>query len=60
MDRLSLGAGIFFSALAVLVLAGVPLSAAVFRDGGLAWVVLIGLGVLLLAGEIRKARRRPR
>jgi hypothetical protein len=60
VDRVSLVAGLFFTALAVVVLAGVPLSASVFRDGGLAWVVLIGLGVLLLAGEIRKARRRPR
>ena len=58
VDRVSLVAGLFFSVLAIAVLAGAPLSAAVFRDGGLAWVVLIGLGVLLLAGEIRKARRR--
>ena len=51
-------AGLFFTALAVVLLAGVPLSAAVFRDGGLLWAVLIALGVLLLAGELRKARRR--
>ena len=60
MDRVSLGAGLFFTALAVLVLAGVPLSAAVFRDGGLAWVVLIGLGVLLLASRGPQGPRRAR
>jgi hypothetical protein len=58
VDKVSLVAGLFFTVLAAVVLAGVPLSAAVFRDGGLAWVVLIGLGVLLLATEIRKVRRR--
>jgi hypothetical protein len=58
VDRVALVAGGLFTALAVLVLAGVPLSAAVFRDGGLVWAVLIALGVLLLVGELRRARRR--
>lgn len=58
VDKVSLVAGLLFTALAVLVLAGVPLSAAVFRDGGLLWAALIALGVLLLATELRKARRR--
>jgi hypothetical protein len=58
VDKVSLVFGLFFSALAVVLLAGVPLSAGVFRDGGLLWAVLIALGVLLLAGELRKARRR--
>jgi hypothetical protein len=58
VDRVSLVAGLVFTVLAVLALSGVPLSAAVFRDGGLLWAALIALGVLLLAGELRKARRR--
>jgi hypothetical protein len=58
VDRISLGAGLFFSVLAVLAMAGVPLSPRVFGDGGLLWAALIALGVLLLAGELRKARRR--
>jgi hypothetical protein len=58
VDRVALVAGGLFTALAVLVLSGVPLSAAVFRDGGLVWAVLIALGVLLLVGELRRARRR--
>ena len=58
VDRVSLVAGLVFTALAVLVLSGVPLSAAVFRDGGLLWAALIALGVLLLATELRRARTR--
>jgi hypothetical protein len=57
VDRVSLVAGLLFTALAVVVLAGVPLSPAVFSGGGLLWAVLIALGVLLLAAELRKARR---
>jgi hypothetical protein len=58
VDKVSLVAGLFFSVLAVVLMAGVPVSATVFRDGGLLWAVLIALGVLLLAGELRKARHR--
>jgi hypothetical protein len=58
VDRVSLVFGLVFSVLAIVALAGVPLSAAVFRGGGLLWAALIALGVLLLAGELRKARRR--
>jgi len=60
VDKVSLVAGLFFTALAVVLLAGVPLSSGVFRDGGLLWAVLIALGVLLLASELRKVRRRSR
>ena len=58
VDRVSLVFGLVFTVLAIVALAGVRLSAAVFRDGGLLWAALIALGVLLLAGELRKARRR--
>jgi hypothetical protein len=57
VDRISLGAGLLFCVLAVVAMAGVPLPPRLF-GGGLLWAVLIALGVLLLAGELRKARHR--
>jgi hypothetical protein len=58
VDRVTLVVGLLFTALAVLVLAGVDLSSGLFWDGGLIWVVLLGAGVALLVTELRRARRR--
>src|SRR5689334_13159289 len=54
LDKVSLVAGLLFTVLALLALSGVSFSGAVFSGGGLLWAVLIALGVLLLAGELRK------
>ena len=56
VDRFAVGAGAVFMVLAVLALAGVELTLGVF-DGGLLWLVLIGLGVALLVKELRRPRR---
>ena len=58
VDRVTLVVGLLFSALAVLVLAGVDLSSGLFWNGGLIWVVFLGAGVALLVTELRRARRR--
>ena len=50
-------AGVLFILLAVLLMAGVDLSADWF-DHGVAWIILVGAGVALLVNELRKARRR--
>jgi hypothetical protein len=58
VDRVTLVVGVLFSALAVLVLAGVDLSSGPFWDDALLWVVLLGAGVALLVTELRRARNR--
>ena len=50
-------AGLLFIVLAVLLMTGVDVSADWF-DHGVAWILLVGAGVVLLVNELRKARRR--
>jgi hypothetical protein len=59
--RVDLGAlipGVIFTVLAIVLMTGVDLRFGLWRDGGFAWVLLIGGGVALLVSELRKARRR--
>ena len=59
--RVDLGAlipGVVFSLLAIVLMTGVDLRFGLWRDGGFAWVLLIGGGIALLISELRKARRR--
>ena len=59
--RVDLGAlipGIVFIVLAIVLMTGVDLPFALWRDGGFVWVLLIGGGIALLLSELRKARRR--
>ena len=59
--RVDLGAlipGVVFTLLAIVLMAGVDLRFGLWRDGGFAWVLLIGGGIALLVSELRKARRR--
>ena len=58
VDLVALAAGVVFTVLAIVLMTGVDLPGSLFRDGGLAWVLLIGAGVLLLLSELRKLRRR--
>jgi hypothetical protein len=58
VDLVALVPGSFFCVLAIVLMTGVHLPLALFRDGGVAWVLLIGAGVLLLLGELRKRGRR--
>ena len=57
VDAVSLIAGLLFIALAVLLMSGVDVSLDWFGHG-IAWILLIGAGLGLLANEIRRARRR--
>jgi hypothetical protein len=57
VDLVALIPGVFFSLLAIAVLTGAGLPLRVFGDGGFLWIVLIGLGALLLVKELRKSRR---
>ena len=57
-DLATLVTGLLFVVLAVLGLSGADLPLEWFEDGGVLWVVLIGLGVSLLLSELRRARRR--
>jgi hypothetical protein len=57
VDRVSLVVGVFFSLVAVLVLAGVDLDAGWIWGGGLLWVVLLVGGGALLVTELRRSRR---
>ena len=58
VDLVALVPGVLFAVLAVTVMIGAELPQVFFRDGGLFWVALIGLGIALLVSELRKARRR--
>jgi hypothetical protein len=58
VDLVALIPGLIFVALAIVFLAGVDLPITIFRDGGVAWIVLIGAGVALLINELRKSRNR--
>ena len=58
VDLVALIPGLFFCVLAIVLMTGVHLPFALFQDGGVVWVLLIGAGVLLLLGELRKRARR--
>jgi hypothetical protein len=58
VDLTALIPGLLFVSIAVLFMSGAELPLTFWRTGGILWVVLIGLGVLLLISELRKARRR--
>lgn len=55
-DPVALVFGVIFVGLAVILMTGVTIPGLLFRGGGILWAVLIAGGVLLLAGELRKAR----
>ena len=57
VDPVPLVVGLLFIALAVLFMSGVDVSLDWFGRG-IAWVLLIGAGILLLLNELRKSRRR--
>jgi hypothetical protein len=58
IDLVALVPGVAFVLLALVVLAGGSLPAALFRNGGVLWGLLIVAGVLMLSSELRKARSR--
>jgi ABC-type Fe3+ transport system permease subunit len=58
VDLVALIPGVFFCVLAILLMTGVSFPLFLFRDGGVAWILLIGAGVLLLLSELRKARMK--
>jgi hypothetical protein len=59
-DPVSLVLGVAFMVWAVVLMAGVHLPTAVWRDGGLGWVLLVVGGLALMVTEVRRARRRGR
>jgi hypothetical protein len=58
VDLVALVFGTVFVVLAATLMSGVRLSSGLFHHGGILWALLIAAGVALLAGELRKARRR--
>lgn len=58
VDAVALVAGIAFTVIALAGLIGVQAPLDLLAGGGLLWVVLIGAGVALLVGELRRTRRR--
>ena len=50
--------GIVFVVLAVVLMTGIDLPVGLWRNGGFAWVLLIGGGIALLLSELRRARGR--
>ena len=58
VDLVALVPGVFFSLLAIVLLAGVQVPLRLFDHGGVLWVLLIGAGVALLVRELRRARPR--
>lgn len=57
-DVVALVAGLVFVVLALVGLAGPHLDLGVLSGGGILWVLVVGAGVALLAGELRRARGR--
>ncbi|MGZ4570917.1 MAG: hypothetical protein ACXVX8_08300 [Blastococcus sp.] len=57
VDLVALVPGIVFVVLAVVLMTGVNLPTTLFRHGGVLWILLIGGGVALLIGELRRTRR---
>jgi hypothetical protein len=60
VDLSALIPGVVFITLAIVLMTGVDLPLGLWKDGGFAWVLLIGGGVALLVTELRKARRQRR
>ena len=58
IDLVALVPGVAFITIAILVMSGVHLPVAFFRDGGVLWAVLIIAGVALLLREVRRAGRK--
>ncbi len=58
VDRVALVVGVLFVVLALGSLTGVGAPLGVLVEGGLLWVIMVGVGVALLVGELRKRRRR--
>ena len=58
VDLAALIPGIVFSVLAIVLMTGIDLPVGLWRNGGFAWVLLIGGGIALLLSELRRARRR--
>jgi hypothetical protein len=59
--RVDLGAlipGIAFIVVAIVLMTGRHPPIGLWRNGGFAWVLLIGGGIVLLVSELRKARHR--
>jgi hypothetical protein len=56
VDLVALIPGVLFTVLAIVVLIGGDFPLHLFRGGGFLWIVLIGLGALLLVKELRKSR----
>ena len=57
VDLVALVPGVLFAVLALTLMTGLELPDVMFRDGGLFWVVLFGIGIALLISELRKGRR---
>jgi hypothetical protein len=58
VDLVALIPGLFFILLALVFLAGLDVPLALFDNGGLLWLVLIGAGIALLVSELRKSKKR--
>jgi hypothetical protein len=58
VDLVTMVPGVAFVVLALVFLAGVTVPLGFLADGGLLWLVLVGVGVALMVSELRKARRR--
>jgi len=57
-DLVALVPGLAFVVLAIVLMAGLGLPLGLVQDGGVLWAVLIVAGVVLLAKELRRSRRR--
>jgi hypothetical protein len=58
VDLTALVPGLLFVVLALTVMVGAVLPVDLLFGGGLGWLLLVGGGVALLVGELRRARRR--
>ena len=58
VDLVALVPGVVFVVLALVFLAGVTVPLGFLADGGLLWLVLVGVGVALMVSELRRVRRR--
>jgi hypothetical protein len=58
IDLIALVPGVAFITIAILVLTGVNVPIAIFRDGGILWALLIIAGIGVLLREVRRSRNR--
>ena len=58
VDLVALIPGLVFVVLAIALMTGVNLPFGLWRGGGFAWVLLVGVGIALLVSELRRSRRR--